>query len=204
MIVFDCPQRSDEWWELRMGIPTASEADKIITPKKGELSQQCEGLINTLIAERAGLEDPKFNSSYWMDRGSENEDESRVAFQIMTGHEVEPVGFIMNDDRTAGCSPDGLYLERTCGLEMKNPKPSTHVGYLRWGRLPETYVPQINMSMAVSGLQAWTFMSYCAGMPPLIVDVEWNDYTDRVAKALEQFNWKLNAALKHLNMEIAA
>ena len=57
MIVHRFDQYSPEWWAAGVGLPTASEADKIITPG-GKLSAQSDALLNRLLAEAAGFGDP--------------------------------------------------------------------------------------------------------------------------------------------------
>jgi hypothetical protein len=54
----------------------------------------------------------------------------------------------------------------------------THVDYLLAGELPAKYKPQVHFSMAVTGIRAWFFMSYFPGLNPLILKVQWGEYTD--------------------------
>lgn len=58
MKIVKCPQYSDLWWEARRGIPTASEAGRIITPvgKKCALQEGHDG------THRAAEEDEKVKS----------------------------------------------------------------------------------------------------------------------------------------------
>jgi hypothetical protein len=46
VIVHNVSQLSDEWHRLRMGIPTASEFGRIITPKTMKLSAQAPEYMN--------------------------------------------------------------------------------------------------------------------------------------------------------------
>jgi hypothetical protein len=197
MKIHTMPQYSDEWWEVRLGLPTASCADKIVTPT-GKLSTQAKPYMYSLIADSLGLGEPPMEPTEWMLRGTELEPEARSFYEFETGQVVTEVGFITNDDSTAGCSPDGLIdspvpddgnshpITQT-GWEVKCPKASTQIGYLINGGLPPYYKPQIAFSMAVTGLNQWVFMAYHPDLAPLIVLVEWDEYTDNVAKALKQF-----------------
>lgn len=182
-------QRTDEWFAIRCGIPTASCANKILSPT-GKLSTQSEAYLNQLLADRAGYGDAPIEPTEWMLRGIELEPEARALFELEKGLDVEQVGFITNEDKTAGCSPDGLMP--LCGFEVKCPKASTHFGYLRAGIMPPYYAPQVHFSMAVTGIRAWWFMSYYPGLDPLIVLVEWDEYTDKVKSALDEFIERLN------------
>ena len=51
MIRYDFPQRSEQWFRVRLGIPTASEFKRIVTPKGWKLSTQAEGYCHRLLAE---------------------------------------------------------------------------------------------------------------------------------------------------------
>lgn len=198
MIIHRMEQYSPEWWAVRAGIPTASCADKILTPK-GKLSAQCRGYINDLIAESLGFGDEPYTNDH-MQRGRDLEPEARAYYELMHDVEIEPVGFITNDDRTFGCSPDGLIGEDS-GWECKCPKASTHIGYLLGGELPAYYRPQVHMSMAVSGLKRWVFQSYYPGLESLIVPVEWDEYTDTITEAIGGFVEQLKAARKKLGLD---
>lgn len=198
MKVYGFPQYSDEWNEIRAGIPTASCADKILTPT-GKLSAQSDKYLNELLAERAGYGDAPTEPTEWMLRGLEMEPEARAYFEFEKGLTVTEVGFITNEDGTAGCSPDGL-IDGAIGWESKCPKASTQIGYLRTGELPAYYKPQVHFSMAVTGLDKWWFMSYFPGLDPLIVLVERDEYTEKVAAAVKQFTDRLAAESERLGI----
>ena len=51
MIVLNCKQGSDEWIQARLGIPTASQFHRIITPKTMKPAASAEGYIDQLVAE---------------------------------------------------------------------------------------------------------------------------------------------------------
>lgn len=199
MKVFHFEQYSPDWWKAREGLPTSSCADKILTPT-GKLSAQSKGYINTLIAERLGFGDEPIEPTEWMQRGTLLEEDARAFYEFDTGLTITQVGFITNDDGTFGCSPDGLIEkdDEQIGWETKCPKASTHIGYLLANELPAYYKPQVHSSMAVSGLKKWVFMSYFPGLDPLIVHVDWDEYTDKVSAAIDDFVAQLNAANERL------
>lgn len=204
MIIYDdIEQMSPEWFALKAGVPSASNADKILTPG-GKLSTQSEGLINALIAERLGYADDPIEPTEWMLRGIGLEAEARDLFAFETGLSPRKVAWITNDAGTAGCSPDALADLRsvTVGIEIKCPKASTHIGYLRGDELPSYYAPQVHWSMAVTGLKEWYFMSYYPGLDPLIKPVKADEYTAKIAKAVEEFSGKLEAEAARFNVQI--
>jgi hypothetical protein len=190
--IVDCIQGGLEWAEARRGIATASCASRIITPSKGEFSKQADDYACQLIAEQL------LPPHYWVDDdyssrdmqvGRNTEEEARDYFAMERGIDIEQLGFCTTDDGRFGCSPDGLVGEHE-GLELKCPKMKTQVRYLIDDVLPIEYAPQVHWSMIVTQRPVWNFMSYAVGLPPLIIRVERNEYTVKVAEAMERF-WNL-------------
>ena len=70
MKINHCEQYSDEWWDARKGLPTASVANKIVTPT-GKMSSSSRALINELIADSMGLGEPPMEATEWMQRGTD-------------------------------------------------------------------------------------------------------------------------------------
>lgn len=185
MKIHDVAQGSPEWLALRAGIPTASEFDCLITPA-GKASTQSTRLLNECLAGWLGAMDEQYVSE-WMERGTAMEAEARSYYEMDRGVDVSQVGFITWDNGNAGCSPDGLIGEQK-GLEVKCPKPSTHIGYLLKGELPTAYKPQVYGSMLITGFREWDFMSYHPDLEPLIITVKWDDeYIGALSKLLNKF-----------------
>ena len=128
-------------------------------------------------------------------RGNALEDEARRYYEQRTGYEVTQVGFITHDSGF-GCSPDGLvYLFSDCaddpnklfhGIEIKCPMNENAMRYLLDGELPEEYKLQVHMSMAVTGLNRWDFLSYCPGEAQLLLTIERDEYTDKLEAGLKR------------------
>lgn len=132
MIVYDCEQNSPEWEALRVGIPTASLFDKIITPG-GTVSTQREAYANRIIGEQmAGHAIEEFKGNGWTDRGHECEQGAVDNFCFTYGVEARKVGLITNDDGTAGCSLD-RFVGENWALEVKSPSLHKHVSYMEKG-----------------------------------------------------------------------
>jgi hypothetical protein len=188
VIVHDCKQYSRQWWDVRRGVPTSSEASRIITPKTAELSGQVDAYACDLIAEKYdayyGQHEDYVSSA--MKNGTLKEPESRRFYEFQRDLEVKEVGFITTDDGRFGCSPDSLVGE-SGGLELKNPTVSTHVKYLIDGGLPAQYRPQVHWCLVVSGREWWDFCSYSAGLPPVLVRVVPDAYTEELRACMEQF-----------------
>lgn len=186
-------QCSDEWFSLRRGRPTASRFADIITAKTGVLSASHRAYMNELIAQCFFPEWEDFTGNWMTDRGIELEPEAREAFEDHTGLCAQVVGFCTRDDGIVGCSPDGLIYgngtgkEWIAGLEIKCPAPKKHVAWVAEGVLPDEHKQQVHGSMAVTGLDAWHFFSYCPGVQPLHLVVMRDAYTEKVSAALDEF-----------------
>lgn len=187
MIVVDCAQGTPEWWQARLGIPTASEFDKILTPAKLEPSKSADGYMNKLIAEwYRGKPDETFQSE-WMKRGHEFEDEARQWYAFTHDCEPQKVGFCLNeieDTGKIGCSPDAL-IGDAGGLEIKCVSPGVMVGYVMDGRLPLEYKMQVIGSLLVTGREYWDFLSYHPDIKPMLIRTHRKDVQKELASLLE-------------------
>lgn len=171
IIVDDVEQGTPEWLALRLGIPTASHADALVTPT-GKKSTQATMYGNKLIAEWVSGEPIAFNLSEWIERGRAMEAEARAFYAFERDCEIRQVGFCYGDEkRDHGCSPDGLIGDEGM-IEVKCPSPWYHVEYLLGGtKMPATYIPQVQFSLMVTGRQWCDFISYHPELPSAIVRV---------------------------------
>lgn len=186
-------QGSEEWFEERKGLPSGSRLNKIATPRTGKLSAGHKGVIAELIAEQV-VADRDDVTSYWMDRGVRMEPEARAWYAFDQDAMVDEVGLIKNHGFCY--SPDGLIsrntkLENWYGvLEIKCPKPATHVKWLLEGVIPDEYKPQVYGGLWICEADFADFMSYCPDFPdqPLIVRATpEDDYFDQLIPTLETF-----------------
>ena len=186
-------QGTSAWTAARLGIPTASQFHRIVTGK-GNPSRSAEGYLFELLAERiTGLPTVNFKSS-WMERGHELESEAVNYYEFQKDVETVPVGFITNAARTIGASPDRLVGPDGL-LEIKCPKPSTHVGYLlRIGDTYEDHGTQVQGQLSVSK-RGWSdLLSYSPGMPPALIRVERDEPFIRAMRGyIESFSAGLDA-----------
>ena len=194
MRVLDHEQGTQEWLTSRLGCPSGSGFDKIIT-STGKPSTQSEGYINQLIAELITGKPTEFRVTEAMERGTELEPMAREFYELASGNEVQEVGFCLHDVLRCGVSPDGLTEDG--GLEIKCPAPHNHVAYLREGKLPTKYKQQVMGCLWVTGRDWWDFVSYHESMPALIVRVHRDeDYinalANEVAKAVDTIEIEVN------------
>ncbi len=183
----DVEQGSAAWLRLRLGVPTASEFHRIVTPAKGELSKQARGYAYQLVAETllgAPLESA-VDTIAWVARGKLLEAEAVTHYEITQDAETMPIGFITTDDGRVGCSPDRLIL-RGC-LEVKCPLPATHIGYLIDGP-GDAYRCQVQGQLAVAELDHADFLSYHPGLPPVLIRTGRDEpFIARLRSALAEF-----------------
>jgi len=198
IILKDLIQGSEEWVKLKLGVPSASNASKIIT-NNGKSSKQREGYMFKLASEIiTGNKEEGYKNSY-MEIGNEREAESRVYFEMCNGVDVEEVGVVYKDDRKEFlCSPDGI-INREYGLELKNVLPKTQDKYLYYNVLPSEYFSQIQFSLYVTGYKYWIFQSYVPSMPELCIKVERDEeFLTRLEVELKSFCIELKEIVKKI------
>lgn len=171
----ECPQGGTAWLRARLGIPTASKFDKILTPQTCKPSTQAEGYLRTLLAEWVTGESSDAGASQFMDRGTQMEPEARSWYAYERDVDLVQVGILLRDDKMVGASPDALVGDDGT-LEIKCPAASTHIGYLMDdGRGLLGYSAQVQGALWLSGRKWTDILSYHPAMPKVVVRVERNE-----------------------------
>jgi putative phage-type endonuclease len=154
MIVHRMPQRSEEWYAVRRGKMTASNAQTIANNGKG-----LETYVYGLLAEKHSLGSEDRYVSDDMLRGVELEELARSTY-TMEREVAEEVGFIELDEYV-GCSPDGLVGEDG-GIEIKCPNNLNYFRLLVDGeRAVDTkYLWQVQMCLYLTGRDWWDLVFY--------------------------------------------
>ena len=186
------------WFALRLGLPTASNFAKIMTPKTRKLSAQWKGYACRLIAERLlNVPTETIKNIEWMERGTLLEPEAVQRFEVVNDTTTVPVSFIVTDDGTMGCSPDrcifGADPDKPLKvLEVKVPAPQTHVEYLLFGRDAD-YECQIQGQMMIAEVDEAIFYSYHPAGPALTLKTPRDDaFIKDLRSAIGEFNDKLH------------
>ena len=168
-VFHDIEQGTEEWFQVRAGIPTASMFKEVMAKKgpRGGIPKGRLTYMRKLAGEILTGQPMDSYSNYHMERGHEWETEARDLYAMIRETDIDQVGFIRNRD--CGCSPDGLVNQD--GLwECKTALPHIQIERLENGGLPAEHVAQ--GQLMVSEREWLDFMSYCRGLPPLIVRVE--------------------------------
>jgi hypothetical protein len=185
----DMAQNSPEWHAIRLGKPTASCFDKIITPAKGELSKSSRAYACELVAETllgAAVEAPLTNL-FWVDWGRQHEAQAVRHYCFTNDVDVETVGFITTDCEKIGASPDRLIVGQHGLVEVKCPSPAVHIGYLLDGP-GLAYKCQLQGQLWVAEAVFLDFVSFHPSLPGVLVRVERDEpFIEKMRSALAEF-----------------
>ena len=186
MIISNCKQGSPEWSLARIGIPTASEFSKLVT-STGQPSKSMSDYARVLAAESwAGKPVDGWNGNKYTDRGKELEPEARAWYEFQTGQEVAEVGFVTDDLKRYGCSPDGL-IRPDGGVEFKCCIAKEHIKYLEYiakhHKAPSGFVAQCQGEMYVCELDWVDLVFYHPDLPCKILRQTPNGSFIRMLKA---------------------
>lgn len=172
----DVEQGSDEWFELRRGILTASEMKLILTPTLKLASNEKERMhLYELLAQRISKHVEPHYVGDDMLRGKEDEIEARIQYSENYAPVTE-VGFITNDrwGFTLGFSPDGLVGDDGM-IEGKSRRQKfqvqTIVENVTTETIPDDYIMQVQTGLLVSERKWCDFISYSGGLPMATIRV---------------------------------
>jgi len=196
-------QRTDDWFNARLGKVTASRVADIMAKTKSGYSASRKNYMAELLCERlTGQKEDSFCSGA-MQHGIDMEPQARMAYELETGRPVQEVGFI--DHPTIpmfGASPDGIMPDR--GLEIKCPNTATHLETLLSGKIAEKYIIQMHVAMICTGLDKWDFVSYDDRLPAhlqlFIKTIELdNELAAQIVAEVTLFLSELDDMVKQLN-----
>jgi putative phage-type endonuclease len=165
MIIETADQRTEDWFDARLGKATASRfKDVMATLKNGNPAQAQQDYLTELVVERLSQQPVQRFTTAAMNWGTEQEAAARLAYERHADIEVQETGFVAHDTLMAGCSPDGLvYWDGL--LEIKCPfNTGVHIDTLLNG-MPEHHTAQIQGQMWITGRDWCDFVSYDPRMP---------------------------------------
>lgn len=160
-------QRTDAWFEARLGKVTASRLNDVMATLKsgGEAASRRNYKADLVAERRSGAKLDGFTSAA-MKWGTDAEPLARAAYEAETGTFVTEVGFI---DHPAipmtGASPDGLVGDHGL-IEIKCPNTATHIDWLRVGAPPAEYMNQMSWQMECTGRKWCDFVSFDPRLDP--------------------------------------
>lgn len=161
-------QRTEEWFQARLGKVTASRVSEVCAKTKAGWGASRASYMAQLVAERLTGRPADAYTSAAMQWGTEAEPHARAAYEFFSGLDVAEIGFVPHPCiADSGASPDGLV--GTDGLvEIKCPNTATHISSLLGGSIDRKYAYQMQWQMACTG-RAWCdFVSFDPRLPPEI------------------------------------
>ena len=188
MIYHDVDQNTDAWRQLRLGIPTSSAFDKILTPKKLERSKQADAYMYRLLAEWvAGT--PLYEEDYQnrhMERGQAYQDQAVAAYEGLQEVETSPGGFWTIDSGMAGCSPDRMAGAEGI-LEIKCPSLQRQVEAAFQG-VEADHLAQLQGQLMITGREWVDVYSYHPALmlPPKRIH-RGQEFIEKLTKAVDEF-----------------
>ena len=199
---YDIQQSSPEWFELRRGIPTASNFDTILANGKGR-----EKLLLDLAGELLSGQVAEGFTSFAMQRGKEMEAEARDRWCRSRLRDAALCGFVrrkLKSGRYVGCSPDSLIkpqtkIDASGVLEVKTMLPRLMIATRKNGydkrSLPEEHRAQCQGALWVTGYQYVELTTWYRGMPWALDYAEPRDekYIRMLSGEVERFDNELNA-----------
>lgn len=191
--VIDCEQNTPAWHALRAGIVTASMFDAVMakgrsggdsaTRRKYLYKLAAERLTGTVVQTWAGNADTE--------RGHAQEQEACDLYAFMRDADPQKVGFMRRGP--VGCSPDRIVGDDGL-LEIKTRAPHLQVELLEANTLPPEHRAQVQGQLWISGRKWLDFVSYCPGLPPVMLRIEREPvYMAEIAKAVSAFLVDLDA-----------
>ena len=166
-------QRTEEWFQQRLGKVTASRISDVIAKTKTGVSTSRQNYLVQLVSERlTGKKGDSFVNQAMLD-GIERESAARELYMRTRGVSVTEVGFFDHPTiAMSGASPDGAVNAEQEGkydglIEIKCPIETTHTNTLMSKEVPSKYKSQIQWQMAsVSPNVKWVdFISFNPNFP---------------------------------------
>jgi len=158
-------QRSEAWFQQRLGRATASRISDIVAKTKSGYSASRANYMAQLVVERMTNKQAESYSNAAMEWGTEQEPLARAAYEAEVDVLVEEVGMIDHPKvEMSGASPDGLVGDDGL-VEIKCPTTATHIDTLMGEQAPKKYYDQMQWQMACTGRKWCDFVSFDPRMP---------------------------------------
>ena len=154
MQVYNFPQRSEEWYNVRLAKFTGSDFHTFM----GNSETKKRLLLEKTAEKITGKSEQREISNADIERGKALEDIARLNYELETGNNVEEVGFI-EESEYVGCSPDGLVGDDGM-IEIKCPKSSVFLKHLLEDSIEPVYYTQMQFNLMVSGRKWCDFIKY--------------------------------------------
>lgn len=198
--IFDqIEQLSEEWFNLRLGIPTTSNFGIIMASgRDGDASKMRAELMRKMAGEilTGRVAEGKVKTAA-MQRGNDMEPEAREYYAERHFGELRRIGFMrrkLPSGRYIGCSPDALIGDKKA-LEIKTMAPHLMIERLERGAgMPSEHRAQIHGTMWVGDFDAVDLLLFYSGMPvaPKFTIQRDESFIKEISNAVEIFDHELH------------
>jgi hypothetical protein len=190
-------QGTPEWFQVRSGIPTASEFATVMAKgRDGGESKTRKTYMYKLAGELITGQVQESYNNHHMERGKEMEAEARDCYAYLKDLEPQRVGFIRNGKK--GCSPDSL-IETNGMLEVKTALPHVLIEALLREDFPPEHKAQCQGGLLVAEREWIDIIVYWPKMPPFIHRAHRDEaYMKTMVSAIDQFNDELQNLVEKL------
>jgi hypothetical protein len=212
--IIDVVQGTPQWLKARIGLPTASRFDAIVTPKTLKPSASAEKYLSELLAGWCLGALIGGDSSGFMERGTEMEAEAVGWYEFEHELETRPVGLCVTDCGRIGASPDRLAGPRGM-VEIKCPSAHVHFHTVRHG-FDDAHRMQTQGQLWVTRLDWVDLVSYHPVFPKVVVrilpdpavfaafDEHLWAFAEKLDTEKERFKEYRQVAADHLDAALAA
>lgn len=189
MIIHYCEQWTDERFQVRKGMMSASKADAI-----GNCWAWLDTLLKTIIADRIANKTWITGAkNAYTDNWHELEPVARSLYELETGNEVTEVWFVTMDDYV-WCSPDGVIFDWDMIvwlIEIKCLDNPWYLDVLMKQKAESKYERQMQMQMLVTGAEWCDFVAYNPNFDKSLYVKRYNLDLDKQEKLRKWFEiWK--------------
>jgi hypothetical protein len=195
--VIDCEQGAPEWFQARLGLPTASRFSTVMASGKGggesktRLDYMCD-----LAGEIITGNPTESYTNQFMDRGKEQEDDARKLYSFQHDAELVRVGFVRNGSK--GCSPDAL-IGNNGALEIKTTLARLLIKIMMRGDYPPEHKAQCQGTLWVTEREWIDIAVYCPKMPLFVERIHRDEsYIRQIAGAVADFNIELREMVEKI------
>ena len=196
-------QRTEEWFNARLGKVTASRIADLMAKTKSGYSASRDSYMAQLTIERLTQKPTEGYTNAAMQWGTDQEPFARAAYETKTVQLVTEVGFIVHPEiDQAGASPDGLVGDEGM-VEIKCPESKTMIETLLSDRVPDKYFKQMQWQMACTGRKWCDYVVFDPRMPEnlqlCVRRVERDDYIiDEIKAEINKFLAELDQQVNRL------
>jgi putative phage-type endonuclease len=161
MEILTCEQGSQAWFDARLGSIGGSSISSVVAGGQGKMRKS---LMYRLAGEiLSGVKYESYSNAH-MERGTEQEADARIEYQMTMNNRVDQVGLIKAGEHKHE-SPDGL-VDPIGKIEIKCVIPSVQVETILSDRVPAAYRKQCQWGLFICEREWCDFVSYS----PLVVD----------------------------------